>query len=987
MDLTFKPTVFWAWNSEMTEDEIRDALQEFQSQGIGGVFVHARAGLEIGYLSEEWFKAFDLALSECKKYGIELWIYDEYGWPSGQAGGSIAKLSDDYTLKHLTLSNLAVNDQSYHLIASYRNEGKRFVLDGNKPDFYIYYVSEPHYVDLLNPDVVTVFLASTHEEYFKRYSSEFGKTIKGVFTDEPQIHVSDLAYSTVVPSAFMLDHGYDFKDGLPYLFDLGDRDKAISYRYQYYLTVRRLFVTNYTERVSNWCQDHQLIFTGHFAGEEGQVIQAASNVGVMPHYFKMGMIGIDSLGKRLNTVVLMKQAESVANQVGKNRILSEVFACTGNGVTFRELKKIWGYHLSFGINFPCMSISMTALGGARKRDYPVFISKEQPWWPSFSYFAKWVNQAGQMTVKGNREPDVLLLSPIDSVIYTKIFDPMGVKISSDFRRINEILTDLNIDYDIGEESSLSEKAKVSKGSLVIGKEHYQIVILPEEAGIRKTTLKLLKKFKKAGGRIIQMESFPEYLDGRKTKTSSSFLKENVDALLSIRKEIVSRYFNQISYQRKLTFLNEDGRLESGLIYRILKAGDDYNFTVFNPGDEEKTTMVSASKSGFFKENDFMNNSSLDITTYKTPSMTTGKITVKGGEFKAYSFTQRVIKKTGEKLRRIDYLPFSFLGFDSLNTLVIDNAKSSIVSEEELPVIELSEKLFQKAEALKRVLNAEVIYHFNYEGGEIKDISLETDGLMSLSINGHKLWEKGQQVPSERLRDCSFKSFKVGDVIRDKDNEISLVYEVRPLSLGFDLKTVHESERNKFNYPTSIEAIYLTGYFDLTAKNIEQTVKVVKVDPPLSVVKPKEKKNGDIVSQGSFFYTGNVSYVAQIPYKLGKLSLIPHFYGIGVLVYLNGKLLGLSDGNNGISLPRLEMANNELKLTVLGSLRNMLGPLHHFMGEVEYTGVNTFTGGYGNGAIEDLSNEGKTDRLLTPSYQLLRQGLESIELISMEESDE
>ena len=54
-NITFKPTVFWAWNSDMTDEEIKNSLNWFYEQGIGGVFVHARAGLNIEYLGKRWF--------------------------------------------------------------------------------------------------------------------------------------------------------------------------------------------------------------------------------------------------------------------------------------------------------------------------------------------------------------------------------------------------------------------------------------------------------------------------------------------------------------------------------------------------------------------------------------------------------------------------------------------------------------------------------------------------------------------------------------------------------------------------------------------------------------------------------------------------------------------------------------------------------------------------------------------------------------------
>lgn len=96
----------------MTDEEIKNSLNWFYEQGIGGVFVHARAGLNIEYLGKRWFEAFNLVIEECKKKNIEVWIYDEQGWPSGFAGGLVSDYGEDYIIKHLCItSNFEEVDQ------------------------------------------------------------------------------------------------------------------------------------------------------------------------------------------------------------------------------------------------------------------------------------------------------------------------------------------------------------------------------------------------------------------------------------------------------------------------------------------------------------------------------------------------------------------------------------------------------------------------------------------------------------------------------------------------------------------------------------------------------------------------------------------------------------------------------------------------------------------------------------------------------------
>ena len=38
---------FWAWNGDMNKRQIKEQLESFAEQGMGGVFAHSRAGLTL----------------------------------------------------------------------------------------------------------------------------------------------------------------------------------------------------------------------------------------------------------------------------------------------------------------------------------------------------------------------------------------------------------------------------------------------------------------------------------------------------------------------------------------------------------------------------------------------------------------------------------------------------------------------------------------------------------------------------------------------------------------------------------------------------------------------------------------------------------------------------------------------------------------------------------------------------------------------------
>ena len=185
---------FFVWNGEITRPEIDSFLADFKEAGCGGVFIHARPGLVTTYLTPEWFGLFRYAVQKGKELGINVWIYDEYNFPSGFAGGHVpATMPESYNqgqgiqMKKATVA--PADTASYFMVL--REAGGQFVevtdrkSEAGKPGNYYLFTKAWYskgendyyfhgnwyggytYVDLLVPGVTERFIRANMDGYEK----------------------------------------------------------------------------------------------------------------------------------------------------------------------------------------------------------------------------------------------------------------------------------------------------------------------------------------------------------------------------------------------------------------------------------------------------------------------------------------------------------------------------------------------------------------------------------------------------------------------------------------------------------------------------------------------------------------------------------------------------------------------------------------------------------------------------------------------------
>ena len=396
----YRSAPFWAFNGRLQEKELRYQIGEMKKEGMGGFFIHSREGLETPYLSQEWMAAVGFCLDEARKQDMEVWIYDEDKWPSGSAGGLVSRSNpSEYTAKGLTLEALSVKaamekaaeelmekEKEYadgRILGIYtvlEKEGRIEKLQGGivpemggdkvlilrreisaNSEWYNGYAP----TDTLNPKAVREFLSLTYEAYRKQFQEDFGSTIKGFFTDEPNccdfysVFTEGrpwVTWTDELPSFFKERRGYDPIELLPYLFY--DGEKASKIRHDFWRTVAERFQEAYMKQIYEWCEKEGVEFTGHMLYENDLGYQARVCGAAMPQYAYLHRPGIDLLGEQTKEYLTVKQCTSVARQYGRKHTITETYGCTGWAFDFEGQKWLGDWQFVMGIDRRCLNIDL-----------------------------------------------------------------------------------------------------------------------------------------------------------------------------------------------------------------------------------------------------------------------------------------------------------------------------------------------------------------------------------------------------------------------------------------------------------------------------------------------------------------------------------------------------------------------------------------------------------------------------------------------------
>lgn len=953
----YRSAPFWSWNDKLDPKEIAWQVRQMKEQGMGGFFMHSREGLETEYLGSEWMECIRAAVEAAQKEGIAAWLYDEDRWPSGAAGGLVSKKGDAYRAKALTFELSSDLPEDEELLAVFRvkvqgnelislqegrgplQEGEKYVLLRRELASPTPWYNDEAPADNLNPEAVKAFIQITHEAYKREIGEHFGKAVPGVFTDEPNIfHVTLQSGRRAVPwtdgfnEYFRAKRGYDFLSCAPYLFLDGEKSEKI--RHDYWYTITQRFVSAFSQQLGDWCEEHGILLTGHYLAEN--LLGTATWLGgaIMPHYCHMQLPGIDILREQTCEYLTVKQCTSVANQLGKKRVLSETYGCTGWEFSFEGQKWIGDWQYVMGINLRCQHLSLYSLRGCRKRDYPPSYNYNTTWWSQNRVVEDYFARLSAVLSQGKPVRELLVLHP-QGTAWALLSDCNREEVDAFGDKLNQLARELlarKIDFDFGDELIMAEHGKVSPGEFVVGEASYKALLLPECSTLLSSTVALVEEFLDKGGKVIILGRAPEMVEAEAQphlrqlwEKDGVFNAESHRKLFQLLEEILPP---------RVKITDELG-LPIGSILCMERevAGKAVYFLVNNDRDKGYKARIQLPVWGKVEEFDPLTGDirevavgkgeELEIEAYFSPAgsklyavdLAAAPQTAAPEKITFETYELSPIwqhKRTLPNILPLDYCSWRLAGEEWSGPLPLWQAQYQLrerLGMRQVHVNGIQQRyIWVKDPHPQDGVQLELLFKFKVQAlPRTLELILEGADLFEVFLN-----EEKAEKPHGWFLDKSMGRIQL-PVCRIGENQLLL--------------------RCKYYQWMEVEDCFLAGDFGVDDKSCELQAE------------PEALRCGDWCLQGYPFYPGSMLYQTTYHHLPGeRVFLSLEADAITVSVEVNGKEAGKIPWRQAVPLELTELlqeGENQIQIEVFASPRNMLGPLHRRERQMLWTDSRSF----------------------------------------------
>jgi hypothetical protein len=541
----------------LTPAEQDARFQTLLRQGFGG-FV-SNVSFHDYLENEEHWRAFVRGVTEAKRLGMSLWLYDERGYPSGLAGGLTMRGHPEFEARGLLVADKESDGGQVSLdlppgkrvltaafpmrdgvIAmekpvdlSARVKDGRLQWDAPPGRWRVMVITESAlyegthaalslcdklpYINMLMPEPTARFLEVTHDRYAARLGNDLGQWFVSTFTDEPSLMslflrpmpYRVLPWSPNLAAEFRKRRGYAVDPLLPALVaDAGAKGRRA--RYDFWNTVGDLVAENYFGQIQDWCHRHNVASGGHLLMEES----LSGHVPLYGDFFRCA--------RRLDAPsidCLTSLPPHVPWQIA--RLISSVAELEGRTVTMCETSDHSERYRPAGDKRPVRIVTEEEIRGTCNRlifggintitSYYAFqnLSDEQ-----LQRLNLHVGRCCTMLTGGHQVADIAVLYPIESLWpeFTPATQgargsPATVRVEHTYRLVSNSLYGANRDFTFVDSRALTA-AKAEKGALVHGKLRWRAVVLPCADTLPMAAWENLARFWRSGGVVIAVGALP-----------------------------------------------------------------------------------------------------------------------------------------------------------------------------------------------------------------------------------------------------------------------------------------------------------------------------------------------------------------------------------------------------------------------------------------------------------------------------------------------
>lgn len=672
------------WMHGEDESVLRHYMQVISEANIGAVCVESRPHPD--FAGPGWWHDMDIILEEAKQRNMKVWILDDSHFPTGYANGAMAGAPDELRRQNLAIHCVAaveggkdvlvdltpyrmapewkpVPAEQYNMglhpvkifkddriisitavreqgisgkdiinLTGQKNEEKlQMVLPKGQWKIYICYITHnrgPHrdYINMLDKRSCKLLIDGVYEPHYARYGNEFGKTIAGFFSDEPELgnghlyetgkriyELDDQPWSIEVEETLRHLWGEDFEKYLPLLWDQDfSQDITARIRWCFMDVVTRTVEQDFSMQIGQWCRNHGVMYIGHLIEDNGQHTRTGSSLG---HYFRglsgQDMAGIDDIGGQVLPqgewtgpyglwgevrcgefyhYVLGKLAASLAavDPLKKGRSVCEIFGNYGWSEGVRLEKYLADHFLVRGINhFVPHAFSPKAFPDP---DCPphFYAHGHNPQYRHFGALMKYMNRMCALLSHGKH-------ISLAAVLYSAESEWTGA-VSMELYEPAQYLADHQIDYDFIPGDVFKDReyfsTKTEKGLEVNG-HMYRALVIPEADYIPLAVARAALELEEGGTKVYFINRLPKgCCDGKMPEEVGRFKPVRLSDLVRVlTKDKIPeifinphndriRYIHYEGETSRYMFVNEGTCTYRGLI-RVPDRGTCYQYNAWD----------------------------------------------------------------------------------------------------------------------------------------------------------------------------------------------------------------------------------------------------------------------------------------------------------------------------------------------------------------------------------------------------------------------
>jgi hypothetical protein len=525
-----------------------EGMKYYKDHGLGGIVCNVAFD---DYLrSEKNWKTLVAAVETCRDLGLIVWIYDEEGYPSGEAGGLVLAENRDFEAVELAYD---------------RTRGEPFFV---RPAYEFAHAANNFHAarrcpNLIDDRAMRCFIEKTHDAYWRHLEPYFGQTIQAVFTDEPSLMAVNLGSlgeeirkkvrvvdppdpaAKPLPSVpwgydlveqYRRRWGEDLVNERARLFG-GDTPEDRRVRRQFWSLIADLTADRYFGAIGRWCAEHRIASSGHSLWEEEILHHVPLEGNGLKVLGLMDVPGLDMLSSDPASVIhtgwLSAAMPSSAGLLhGHRRVMTEVSdfsqkMAKQGPATLEAMRATAAWQAGWGVTEFTLYYGITDRSAEDYRAYCDYVGRlnsllkpAQParktllYYPIHDLWEEYLPTAERLNVASQ--------------------SPRMRRLVGSFMRLGQRLQRSQIPFNLVDHENLASARVESDGRLTLADQAYETLVLPAGVALPEAAAKVVEEFCRRGGRVVIDEE-----DGKSLSAESLLAKVPSDYRVSPPSEYLS----------------------------------------------------------------------------------------------------------------------------------------------------------------------------------------------------------------------------------------------------------------------------------------------------------------------------------------------------------------------------------------------------------------------------------------------------------------